>query len=322
MTNEPGTTTTAGRRAVQTPAVTADGPGAGGPLWLAAPALAWLVVTLWSALASLRSPGGTALGTIEAAFGLPAVISAALVAGAAAGLAAARLLARGLRVPSHRRPAVRFAVALGSGLLTGVASAATVVLVHDVAGSTIMVLGAVIAAGATIGGALAGVRANAVVAAGVAASLALFLITSVRGLFNDELLNLFGAGATPASLWEAQQRVVWVASVVDGLIVGLIAFAFLRRATRSAATPPRWPAYVVAGGGAGAMLLLTEVITRIGGAPLLDLARSVSEIDDLFQDLAAAARINSALVVLFVGALTAMITFGRTLHPAPEQTDD
>ncbi|HEX5596475.1 MAG TPA: hypothetical protein VFX61_10730 [Micromonosporaceae bacterium] len=294
------------------------GPAAGGPLWLAVPALLWLIVMLQSVRVALGSAGAGALNVIEAAIGLPAVVAAALVGGAAVGLTLVRLAAR----YRSDRSGLRFAVALGAGLLTGVASAAVIITSHATGGPEITVLAAVIAAAATIGGAVAGVRASSVVAAGVAASLGVFLLTGARALFDSELLDLLGAADSPASVLAAQQRIAWVASGLSGLVAGLIAFAYLRRATRSAATPPRTAAYLTAGGSVGAMLLITEVITRVGGARLLDVARSLSESDKLFQDLADAARLTSALTVFFVGALTAMIGYGRTLRPAPEQPDE
>jgi hypothetical protein len=323
MPNESGTTAASDSKKLDKSEETladdlsADGPAAGspagGPAWLAVPAVLWLAGMLLSVLASLRSPG--VLATVETAIGLPAVISAALVGGAAVGLAATRLATR--RRPD--RSALRFAVALGAGLLTGIASAATVVVVPGRGSdSTVTLLGAVIAAGATLGGALAGVRAGAVVAAGVASSLGVFLLSFVRKLFNDELLTLLGAGESLASQWAAAQRLAWVGSTVDGLVAGLVAFAVLRWTTRRAAAPARGPAYLAAGGGAGVTLLLTEAITQVGGDRLIDLVRSLSEYDALLQDLATADRVTSGLVVFFVGALTAMIAFGRTLRPAPE----
>jgi hypothetical protein len=289
-----------------------------GAVWLAALALVWLAVMLRSVQASLQSPGDGVFGITAAAIGLPAVISAALIGGAGVGLAVRRFLGRRL----HERPTARFAVALGAGLLTGVGSAAAVVLGHGNGGSAIMVLGGTIAAGATIGGALAGIRASAVIGAGIAASLGIFLLTFVRELFKSDLLTLFGAGDNPVSLLNAQHWMALTGSVVAGLVAGLIAFAYLRRAVRHVAAPPRWPVYLLAGAGAGVMLLLTEVITRVGGARVLALARSVSDNDSAFQDMADTARINAGLVVLFVGAITAMIAFGRTLRPADEAAEE
>lgn len=296
---------------------TGEPPAAIGGLWLAVLATGWLAMMVRSVQASLASPGHGAFGVTAAAIGLPAIISAALVGGAGIGLAVRRLF----RAYLDGRPGARFAAALGAGFLTGVATAATVVLGNQTGGSAVMVLGGTIAAGATVGGALAGIRAGAVVGAGVAASLTVFLITFVRELFKSELLTLFGAGDDPISLFNAQRWLGLATSAVGGLLAGLVAFAYLKRAARAAADPPRWPMYLCAGAGAGAMLLLTEVITRVGGAQLLALARSISDSDDVFQSMADSARINAALVVFFVGAVTAIIAFGRTLRPADEPAD-
>lgn len=289
-------------------------PPALAPGWLAAVALVWLAVMLRTVQQSLVSTADAALGVTEAAFGLPALVSAALVAGAAGGLAVRRHAGR-------LRRADGWLVRFGAGLVAGVAAgaaAAGFVLVTYPAGSVRAVIAGTVAAGAVLGGAVAGVRVGAVVGAAVVASLGVLLITVVRELFKAELLDLFGAGETPASVLAAQRWVADLGSVVSGLAAGLIALFYLRRATNR--TGPyavvRWPAYLVAGGSVGAMMLLTEVITRIGGGRVLALAGSVSESDRAFQDLANTSRIDSALIVFFVGALTALVAFGRTLRPA------
>lgn len=311
MPNESGATATSDARHPATRSPDHPAPSIAIPYWLVVPALGWLAVTLWSARTAQGSTATQTLQVIEAAIGLPAVISAAIVGGAATGLAVVRLLGHRL----SDRSTARFAVALGAGLVVGIASAALIVVGNSTRESAVMVLGAVAAAGATLGGALAGVRHHGVVGAGVAAALGVFLLTLLRGLFDGQLLAVFGGGDTPVELLAAQRRLSWAAAGVSGLLAGLIAFGYLRRATRHAAEPPRWPAYLAAGGSVGALHLLTELIARIGGARVLDLARSVSESDALYQDLAEAARLNSALVILFAGALTAMIAFGRTLGP-------
>ena len=91
-----------------------------------------------------------------------------------------------------------------------------------------------------------------------------------------------------------------------------------RRAARADATAGvlRWPAYLVAGAGPGLLLLTAEVILRVGGRELLDLASALSEADAVAQTALGTSRIDNAIWVLFVGALTAMIVFGRTLGPA------
>jgi hypothetical protein len=139
-------------------------------------------------------------------------------------------------------------------------------------------------------------------------------------LFKGELLTLFGAGDMPSSVLAAQRWMANVTSLVGGLAAGFIAFGYLRYAVRRATAhrAVRWPVFLVAGGGVGAMMLVTEAVTRIGGGRVLALAGAVSEADQVFQDLANASRINAALMVFFVGALTALIAFGRTLRPTPE----
>ncbi|SDY70721.1 hypothetical protein SAMN05444365_103199 [Micromonospora pattaloongensis] len=297
-----------------TPAADETAPSATaiGALWLGILALVWLTVMLRSVQASLTSPGDGAFGITAAAIGLPAVVSAALVGGAGVALAVRGFVRRSL----DERPTARFVIALGSGLLVGMGAAAAIVLGHPDGGSAVMVLGGTIAAGATIGAALAGIRATAVVGAGVAASLGVFLLTFLRELFKSDLLRIFGAGDNPVSMLNAQHWLGLTGAVLSGLVAGLIAVAYLRRAVRHAAAPPRWPVYLLAGASTGLMLLLTEAITRIGGAQVLALARSVSDHDSVFQDMADAARINAGLLVLFVGGITAIIAFGRTLTPA------
>lgn len=297
----------------------AAAPSALAPGWLAAVALVWLAVMLRSVQESLVSTADAALGITEAAFGLPALVSAALVAGAAAGLGVRRL---GTHLQRAERLAPRLLAALAAGLVVGAAAAGYVVLTYPT-GSVRQVIAGTVAAGAVLGGLVAGTRVGAVAGAAVAASLVVLLLTVVRELFKAELLNLFGAGDTPVSVLDAQRWVANLTSVVAGLVAGLVAFGYLRWAARRAgvvggAGALRWPSYLVAGGGVGAMMLVTEAITRIGGGRVLALAGSVSESDRAFQDLANTSRINSALIVFFVGALTAIIALGRTMRPAPE----
>jgi hypothetical protein len=289
------------------------------PGWLAAVALVWLAVMLRSVQETLVSNGDAALGITEAAFGLPALVSAALVGGAATGLAVRRLA---IRLRRSDVLATRLAAAVASGLVVGAAAAGYVVLTYP-QGSVRPAIAGTVAAGAVLGGLVAGVRVGALAGAGATASLVVLLLTVVRELFKAELLDLFGAGDTPVSVVGAQRWVANLTSVVAGLAAGLVAFYYLRRAARRSGTVDgaaalRWPAYLTAGGSVGAMMLATEAITRIGGGRVLELAGSVSESDRVFQNLANTSRINSALIVFFVGALTAIIALGRTLKPAPE----
>lgn len=282
-----------------------------GALALAGFSLIWLAGMLWTARATIRSAGDAALAIFFAAYSLPAVISASMVAGVAVGLAVVNRLAGLLR----ERPSARSLVATGAGLLTGLMAAAIVTLSYG-GGSAIMVLGGTVAAAATVGGALASLRAATIVGASVVASIGVFLLGVLFQAFRGGLLSLYGAGESEASQEGARGLFAATVALTSGLVAGYLSYRYLRRATRHAQPPPRWPAYLAAGAGAGLMLLLTEVIIRIAGAPVLSLARSLSEIDASGLAWQDSARINYGLVVLFAGAITAVIAFGRTL-PRP-----
>jgi hypothetical protein len=85
--------------------------------------------------------------------------------------------------------------------------------------------------------------------------------------------------------------------------------------------PRAWPWYLLAGALPGVTLLLTEVLTRTGGATLLDGVRSLSEGDQIAVDFSAFSRLRNAMVVMFVGGIAAMVAVGRTLQPASDGED-
>jgi hypothetical protein len=100
-------------------------------------------------------------------------------------------------------------------------------------------------------------------------------------------------------------------------VAGVLAYAYLRR-QRTGGAPARWPAYLLAGALCGLLTALAELATRLGGAGLLRAASRVSEADGAYLDYLNTARVNRAMVILFVGAIVALMLFGRTLQPAAE----
>ena len=93
----------------------------------------------------------------------------------------------------------------------------------------------------------------------------------------------------------------------------------LRRARRrTAGADLAWPLYALAGAGPGLLLVIGEGLTRTAGHRVLDLAGKVSELELVVQQMLSGARFNSALIVLFVGAISAVIAVGRTMGPAPD----
>ena len=176
-----------------------------------------------------------------------------------------------------------------------------------------------------IAGAVAGLgRRPAVVAAALAAALGSFVVDTIlnSGTVLGHMMAAFGAGsdaitdcdqgtaaAACAKVVNANSLVSHIDSVVAGLAAGLVAYWYLRRRGGGA----RFPAYLVAGGATGVLLLGTEVLTHVGGGGLLHVARAISADDRTVIDLLAGNRVIHGLLVMFIGALAALIAFGRTL---------
>ncbi|MFE9688670.1 hypothetical protein [Micromonospora sp. NPDC005806] len=291
----------------------ADRPYAPGAIVLAVVAVGWLAAMLWSTQAAITSAAAGVTAISLSAYALPGVITAALVAGAAVALAVTNPL---------DRVTLRFLAAVGAGLLVGLAAAVAVNLTYADNATTNTIAGTT-AAAAIIGGAMAGARHARVVGALASAALAAQIFVVLFSRARDPLSDLFGAGDTQQSMLDAAKWVSRTESLLAGLIAGLVAFGYLawsrRRAARRDGFAPelRWPAYLVAGAGPGLLLLLTEVIIRIGGHGLLDLAAALSDADQVAQTALGTSRVDNGIWVLFVGALTALIAFGRTLGPRP-----
>lgn len=278
------------------------------PYLLALAGLIWMAAMLWSARATITGRVDAEMEVTSTAYALPGAISAALVAGMAVALLALPLVSR-------RSATWRFLVATGAGLLIGVLGALTIVTINT-EGWLYAVVGGTVAAAATIGGALAGFRQPRVLAAIGWASIGVFLVGFVLNLFQTPVLDAFGSGDTQSSQAGAAQWFSFAQSFLSGLAAGLIAYALLRRARR-AGVETAWPFYALAGAGPGLLLAVAEALTRTAGARVLDLAGKVSELELAVQQMLSTSRFNSALIVLFVGAISAVIAVGRTMGPRP-----
>ncbi|MGX1613897.1 hypothetical protein ACWIF8_08385 [Micromonospora chalcea] len=291
-----------------------------GALVLALVSIGWLAAMLWSTREAIHSTAAGVTAISLSAYALPGVITAALVSGATVALAATNRLGRAT---------LRFLAAVGTGLVVGLLAAVAINLTYADNATTNTIAGTT-AAAAIIGGAMAGARQARVVGAITAATLTAQIFVVLFSRARDPLSDLFGAGETQQSVLDAAKWVSRTESLLAGLLAGLAAYLYLtwsrRRAERrdGVASPLRWPAYLVAGAGAGLLLLLTEVIIRIGGRGLLDLAAALSEADEVAQTALGTSRVDNGIWVLFVGALTTLIVFGRTLGPRPveDETDE
>ncbi|GGK05815.1 hypothetical protein GCM10010123_39710 [Pilimelia anulata] len=270
-------------------------------LALAALALAWLAGTLISARATVSGQTG-AVALAATAFSLPGIVAAGILAGAAVAL----LALRAADPPAVRPAAARCALALTAGLL--VAGAAGGAVVAAAGGDPHRTLvAATLAAAAVVGGGLAWPRLPRALAAGVLAALAVCAAGLLLGLAKEPIRGLLGGGDDPAGRVAAEGRFAVLSAVLCGLVAGAVAFAWLGR------RGGRWPRYLVAGAAPGLVLLVGEALTRVGGAKLIALTRGLSDADATLQGWLDGSRLNNALVVLFVGAITALILFGRTL---------
>ncbi|GAB1689583.1 hypothetical protein [Krasilnikovia sp. M28-CT-15] len=278
---------------------------------LAAVGLLWMAAMLWSARATITGRADAETEVVATAYALPGIVSAALVAGAAGALAVLGLVAR-----RALGAGARFAVTIGTGLVLGALGAVAIITINT-AGWVYAVAGGTVAAAATIGGALAGFREPRVVAAACWAAIAVFAVGFALNVAQVPLLDLFGAGGSSASQTSAAGWFSLTQSVLGGLAAGCVSFLVLRRA----AGQLRWPMYALAGAGPGLLLALTEVLARTAGARVLELAGRVSELELTVQRMLSGARLNNALIVLFVGAISAIILLGRTLGPAPDGAD-
>ena len=287
-------------------------------LLLAPATLIWLAAMLFSARVTITGRTDAEMEVTSTAYALPGAISASLVTGAAVAMAVLGLLGRRRTLGAS----LRFLVAIGTGLVVGLLGAASIITINT-AGWVYAVVGGTVAAAATIGGALAGFRLPRVVGAVCWAAIGVFLVGFVLNLFQDPVLNAFGSGATQASQAGAAQWFAFLQSLLSGLAAGLIAFAVLRRARRrTGGLDLAWPLYALAGAGPGLLLLVAEGLTRTAGARVLELAGKVSELELAVQSMLSGARFNNALIILFVGAITAVIAIGRTLGPAKDEPDE
>jgi hypothetical protein len=261
----------------------------------------WLAAMMWSAYKELAGATDASVILSAAALSLPVIVAASLLAGASAGLAAAGRF-------GGETPARNAGVGAAAGAVCGLLAAGAVLLTYG-GGWSIGALAITIGLAGVVGGAAAAMPLPAL-AAGVTATLGMFTTSVLVRLFEPQLTSLLGAGDSVPSRFEARDRYVWLAAFAYGLVGGLIAYLFLRR--RGAGL--RWPAYLMAGAFAGVLLLTGEVLTRVGGGRLVDLVSQISDDDRASLVYASGTRVNTGLIVLFVGAVTAMIAFGRTLR--------
>jgi hypothetical protein len=270
--------------------------------WIAFAGIAMLVVSLAILRSSVSLDGGDVSLSV-ATVSLPQLTLSAIVAGIAMGLWAVHFFPR-------VRPTVASALA---GCLTGALASAAVLMVRGIPSSAVLVLALALAVTGALGGLIAAIRPDVIPRGGVIATLVALLLFYVVAFNSSWLLRVFGDDGTAAGRLSANGLLAGAQALIVGILCGVIAFLTVRRSRQTV----RWPAYLLAGGMPGLLWIVAEVFTRIGTARLLSLASSDSAADRIASAMAGAGRINTGLVLFFVGAVTAMILFGRTLKPTP-----
>jgi len=287
---------------------------------LLAVSLAWLAALLYGAKVSINSAQQPEEAVDWASVALPGVIAASVLAAASAGTTVVTVA---LRRRGSLSTLQRWLAGVGTGTLTGALVGGLVLLGYGHGSSIVLLAGATVAAG-VLGGVLAGLPANGVVVAGLTATLAVFLVESVLQVFQSPLRGLFGGGESSQSQWNAGTRLAVTQALVGGLAAGLVAYWSLRRRQPARSQPAsksgqagqggrRLVSYLSAGALPGVILLIAEVVTRIGGRQVFAAVAGLSEGDKVLLDYWKNSRLNQALVVLFLGAIVALICFGRTL---------
>jgi hypothetical protein len=270
---------------------------------LLALSLLWFAAMLWSANANIIGTGDPVTALIQVADALPVVIAASMLAGTAAAVAALAWL--------PVRATLRWPVALGTGAAVGAVAAGLILLGYGHRSSILVLAVSVVVAG-TVGGALGALKPAELVAAGAAGTLAAFFVAFALRIFENQLMSLFGAGSSPVSQLTAASRLALTTSLLGGATAGLVAYFSLRRS----AAERRFPVYLAAGAFCGVLLLLSEAVTLIGGAQVFGRVGGLSSPDRAVVDYVGNSRLNHALIMLFVGAIVALLCFGRTLRPA------
>jgi hypothetical protein len=273
--------------------------------------LLWLAATMWAAHASILANADDAAVALSSAAGaLPGVIAAALFAGACAGFAAVRFVPFAV---VGWRP--RLLTGLGAGAVIG-AIAAGLILWGYGTNDAVAALAVTVGIAGLLGGAAA-VLPDRVLAAGLAATTAVFLAGLALGVLNPSLNTLFlGSDADVAARADASTGLAYLQSAITGALAGFVAYLMLRREARP------WPWFLGAGAVPGVLLLVAELLTHTGGASLQRTVKAFSPFDEALVEFTDFARLRHALVVLFVGGIVAMIAVGRTLTRPVDHEDE
>jgi hypothetical protein len=244
--------------------------------------LLWFGTSMWAAYVTIKNGGAGPAGAIgDAAAALPGVVAATLVTGASLGNAA------GGRFSSAGG---RLFAGLAMGALFGLVAAAGIRFAYG-SDSAIMSLAIVVGISSVVGGALA-ILPGTVLEAGLWATSWVFFAGVILGVLQMPLAQGLGDDAV------VDPKFVLGQSILTGLFGSWQAYNWLRRERHAVG----W--YVVTGALPGAVLLLAEVLTRLGDSAIASIVTGNSEGQVAPVETNA---VRHALIVLAIGVVLTTI---------------
>ena len=250
------------------------------------------------------------IAAIQVALFLSSILLAALLLGMVAGVGAVRLLAgrdgTALVAAKGRRRLLALAGGLVAGLIAGGAAA---LLQSGLRTSDALTVGGCIALAALIGGGAAAIRPGVMVVAGSIGTAVMMVLVAIRSLFISPLTRLFGATNTVQGWADATTNLVITTSIVAGVLAGVAAHWYVRRNGNTLGTA----ANLLAGGTAGILSLLAQLVTWVGATGLVVRAGGLDLGDQFAFSVAGSYQVVGSAGLFFAGALVATVLYGRTV---------
>jgi hypothetical protein len=244
--------------------------------------LVWFGTSMWAAYVTIKNGGAGPSGALgDAAAALPGVVAATLVTGASLGNAA------GGRFSSAGG---RLFAGLGMGVLFGLVAAAGIRFAYG-SDAAITSLAIVVAISSVVGGALA-ILPGSVLEAGLWATSWVFFAGVILGVLQMPLSQGLGDDALVDPTFVMGQ------SVLTGLFGSWQAYGWLRRQRHAVG----W--YAIVGALPGVVLLLAEVLTRLGDSAVPGIVTGNSDGQVAPVETNA---VRHALIVLAIGVVLTTI---------------
>ncbi len=237
------------------------------------------------------------------AYALATIVPAAITVGAALGLVVQQI-GQGRRGRAARWW-LRLLGGLGVGLVTGAALGGLTYAAEHSMSEAARVAAFSVALAGLVGGLISAIRPAQILTGALAGALGVAVTQVILAFFTTPLRRAFDGGGSASEVIEAQQRISLIGGLLAGLVAGVLAHLLLRGSRVGL------PGRILTGGGAGAFLLIGEVITQNTQDRLVSAGLGIDIGNFLILELLNDARFNGALIIFFAGAVTAVLALGR-----------